>query len=219
MGISVLFWDWMTKHIDNPDEGYKQLHLTMVKKVQKYLKPSDQVLDYGCATGSTALEIAGQVKWVQGIDISSKMIAIANGRAARQGFQNINFTRATIFSRELEKGSFDVILASGILHLLRNRSKAIQRINELLKPGGWFVSSTACMGEDKTIPTVINRLLLIPTWIGIFPYFRFLDISELEASIAREKFQIVETETLFFSTTHDDPYIVARFIAANKPHG
>lgn len=178
MGISVLFWDWMTKHIDNPDEGYKQLHLTMVKKVQKYLKPSDQVLDYGCATGSTALEIAGQVKWVQGIDISSKMIAIANGRAARQGFQNINFTRATIFSRELEKGSFDVILASGILHLLRNRSKAIQRINELLKPGGWFVSSTACMEEDKTIPAVINRLLLIPTWIGIFPYFRFLDISE-----------------------------------------
>ena len=74
----------------------------------------------------------------------------------------------------------------------------------------------ACMGEDKTIPTVINTILFIPSRIGIFPILRFLEVSKLEQSIIRGKFQIVETETLYFDPTHDLPYIVARFIAARK---
>jgi 2-polyprenyl-3-methyl-5-hydroxy-6-metoxy-1,4-benzoquinol methylase len=61
--------------------------------------------------------------------------------------------QATIFDTRLKEETFDVILAFGILHLLKDFPKAIRRINELLKPGGWFISSTACMGKDKTIPT------------------------------------------------------------------
>lgn len=109
-----------------------------------------------------------------------------------------------------------MILAFSILHLLKDPPKAIHRINELLRPGGVCVSSTACMGDDKTIPTLMNSILFIPSRIGIFPYLRFLEISELEQSITQAKFQIVETETLLFSPTSDPTYIIARFIAAKK---
>jgi len=211
-----MFWDMLAKNFDEQSEGYKQVHIKTVENAKKYLNAGDLVLDYGCATGTTAIEIADHVKEIHGIDISSKMIDAARRKVAERKIQNIDFAQATIFDKRSTKESFDVVLALGILHLLKDPPKAIQRIYELLKPGGWFVSLTACMGEDKTIPTVINTILFIPSRIGIFPILRFLEVSKLEQSIIRGKFQIVETETLYFDPTHDLPYIVARFIAARK---
>ena len=216
MNISAMFWDRLANNFDEQEGQYKHTHLKTVENVTKYLNANDLVLDYGCATGKTACEIAGQVKEVRGIDFSSKMIAAAKRNAAERKIQNTDFTQATIFDQRLKQESFDVILAFGILHLLKDPSQAIQRINKLLKPGGWFVSSTACMGDDETIPTVINNILFIPSRIGIFPYLRFLKISELEHSITHGKFQIVETETLTFGPTDDQAYIIARFVAAKK---
>ena len=221
MNISAKFWDALANNFDEQEGRYKHAHLKTVENAKKYLNASDLVLDYGCATGTTAIEVAGQVKAIQGIDLSPKMIAAAKRRAAEQKIQNVDFAQATIFDKRLEKEAFDVILAFGILHLLKDLLKAIQRINELLKPGGVFVSSTACMGDDKTIPTLMNRILFIPSRIGILPYLRFLKIPDLEHSITQGKFEIVETETLTFTASPPpgQTYIVARFIAAKKVAG
>ena len=216
MNISAMFWDRLANNFDEQEGRYKHAHIKTVENAKKYLNASDLVLDYGCATGTTAFELADQVKEIHGIDISSKMIAAAKRKAAERKIQNIDFTQATVFDKGLKKESFDVILAFGILHLLKDPPKAIQRINELLKPGGVFVSSTACMGDHETIPTLMNRILFIPSRIGILPYLRFLKIPDLEHSITQGKFQIVETETLTFSPTSDRTFIVARFIAAKK---
>jgi ubiquinone/menaquinone biosynthesis C-methylase UbiE len=218
MNISAWFWDSLANSFDEQEGRYKHAHLKAVENAKKYLNASDLVLDYGCATGTTAFEIAGQVKAIRGIDISSKMIAAAKRRAAERQIQDVDFAQATIFDKRLKEEAFDVILALGILHLLKDPPKAIQRIYKLLKPGGRFVSSTACMGDDKTIPTVMNRILFIPSRIGIFPYLRFLEVPYLERSITQGKFQIVETETLTFSANPapGQAYIVARFIAAKK---
>jgi len=105
-------------------------------------------LDFGCATGIKTLELAGDVREIQGIDISPKMVAAAKRNAVKREVQNVNFAQATIFERRFEEEAFDVILAFGILHLLKNLPQALQRINELLKPGGWFISSTACIGDS-----------------------------------------------------------------------
>jgi 2-polyprenyl-3-methyl-5-hydroxy-6-metoxy-1,4-benzoquinol methylase len=42
-----------------------------------------------------------------------------------------------------------VILAFHVLHLLEDTQEVVQRMHELLKPGGLFVSATACMGEKS----------------------------------------------------------------------
>jgi 2-polyprenyl-3-methyl-5-hydroxy-6-metoxy-1,4-benzoquinol methylase len=216
MNISALFWNRLASNYDEQEEQYQQLHTTVVENAKKYLNASDSVLDYGCATGTKAFDLAGQVKEIHGIDISPKMIAAAKRKAAEQNVQNIDFAQATIFDKRLKNESFDVTLAFGILHLLKDPPKAIQRVNELLKPGGWFVSSTACIGEDETVPTLINRILFIPSRMGIFPHLRFLKIPELERAITRKKFQIVETETLAFAPTYDQTFIVGLFVAAQK---
>jgi 2-polyprenyl-3-methyl-5-hydroxy-6-metoxy-1,4-benzoquinol methylase len=216
MNISAKFWDQAAKNFEQQEEQDPQMHIKNVENAIKYLDASDLVLDFGCATGRKALELAEYVNQILGIDISPKMVAAAKRNAAERKIQNVDFAQATIFDKQFQKESFDATLAFGILHLLKDPSKAIQRINELLKPGGWFISSTACMGDDKIIPTVMNSLLFVPGRLGIFPYLRFLKIPELEQSITNGKFQIVETETLTFRPTNDPAYIVGRFIAAKK---
>jgi 2-polyprenyl-3-methyl-5-hydroxy-6-metoxy-1,4-benzoquinol methylase len=98
-----------------------------------------------------------------------------------------------------------VILAFSILHLLEDTEESMQKINELLKPGGIFISATPCMREKKTF---IGMLLFLLGKLRIIPYTRFLKFSELEDLIANGKFQIIKTEDL-----HDTPpnyFVVAK---------
>ena len=68
----------------------------------------------------------------------------------------------------------------------------MQRMNELLKPGGLIISATPCMGEK----IFLCILLSLVSKIGLIPKIRSFKISELEDSIANGNFEIVETECL-----------------------
>ena len=199
MNKSEKFWDRLSKNYDErtKDKTYKKtLEIT-----KKHIKPNDIVLDYACATGLYSIELAGNVKEIHGIDISSKMIETAKRKAGK----NVNFAKATIFEKYGEE-TFNVILAFNILHLLEEPQKVMQRINELLKSGGLFISVTSCLGE-KTFLRIIAFLL---SKIGIIPYLKILKIPELEELVANGNFQIVETETLYHISS--DYFIVARKI-------
>ncbi|MDD1680035.1 MAG: class I SAM-dependent methyltransferase [Methanoregula sp.] len=204
-----MFWDMVSNDFDNQaraeENRGEQTHLKTVKNTKKYLKVSDHVLDYGCATGTVALEIVNNVKEVHGIDISSKMIEAANKKAAEHNTGKLDFVQTTIFDDRLKRESFDVILAFNILHFSEDTEKVMQRIHELLKPGGLFFSATPCLGENKSCLSV---LLSLVTKTGIIPPMRFYKISELKDSVSRRNFQIVETECLVPNPT--EYYIVAR---------
>ena len=83
-------------------------------------------------------------------------------------------------------------LSEKINNLLENNDKIMQRINLLLKQGGYFISLTPCLGEKKFLGT----LSLLGHKIGILPYIRSFKINELEKSIADSNFHIVESKCL-----------------------
>lgn len=196
MNRSEKFWDKLSKKYDKRAKNDKTYNKTL-EITKKHLKSSDIVLDYACATGLYSIELAGNVKEIHGIDISSKMIETAKRKAGERKIENIDFAQTTIFDERYRRESFDVILALNIMLYFEDTQKVMQRINELLKPGGLIISSTACLGEKKTF---LSILLSIPIFlsikIGILPYLRFLKIPELEDSITKDNFQIVETEIL-----------------------
>jgi SAM-dependent methyltransferase len=92
-----------------------------------------------------------------------------------------------------EPRSFDVILAFNILHLLRDLPQVTQRINDLLRPGGLFISSTPCLG-GKWAP--LNVFLLLLSKVGLVPYLTPFKPAELEDLVVDGGFQIVEMESL-----------------------
>jgi 2-polyprenyl-3-methyl-5-hydroxy-6-metoxy-1,4-benzoquinol methylase len=121
----------------------------------------------------------------------------------------------------VESVVLDVILAIGILHLLNDRRQTMKRINELLKPGGFFLSSTACKGESAAIPTVMNGICSILSFTGMFPYLNFPYVAELEREIVDSRFRLERSESYSFGTVDKAPpsagsYIIAHFVSAVK---
>lgn len=147
MNKSEKFWDKMANYYDRVEKKDELTYIKIIEKTKKYLKINDVVLDYGCGTGLISNEIADNVKVIHAIDISSKMIEIAKKKADGRKIENIDYAHSTIFDERYKRCSFDVILVFYILHLLEDPHKVMQRINELLKPGGLIISATPCMGE------------------------------------------------------------------------
>ena len=103
---------------------------------------------FGCGTGSTAIHHAPHVKHINAIDISANMIEIAQSKASKAGIENINFTHGTLTDLNTADASIDVVLGLSILHLLPDYQTTINEVARILKPGGIFVSSTACLGNS-----------------------------------------------------------------------
>ncbi len=203
MNKSEKFWDRMSKNFDDQEKADDKVFV----RARKYLNRSDTVLDYACATGMYTLEAAGHVKEIHGIDQSSKMIEVAKRNADERKAENVTFRQATIFDGSHPEESYDVILAFNILHLLQEIPEVVRRINELLKPGGLFISASACLGENGVF---VGTLITLLGKTGLVPQVNLFKSSELKAFITGGDFQIVELEKITDSVSHY--FIVARKI-------
>lgn len=193
------FWDKASKNYDRTEERFEYIHSKSRENAKKYLNGSNIVLDYGCGTGTTSCEIAHLVKEIHAIDISSKMIEIAKEKAAASKVENINFMQTDIFDTRYKKESFDVILAFNMLHTVAKPQVVLQKIYELLKPEGLFISVTPClrdrMGFFVNIQIQLVRLLCK---IGVIPIpIRRLKSSDLDDLVVNEGFQTIDTEKIY----------------------
>lgn len=205
MDRSEKFWERRASEYDRDEEKYEQTYHETIESTRTHLSPGDVVLDYACGTGIITNQIAHSVKEVHAIDISSKMIDVAQREADERGIENVHYARSTIFEASYEQRAFDVILAFNILHLLEDTRGVVQRISELLKPGGLFISATPCMGEKKSL---LSGMFFLLSKTGIAPYIRFPTFSELEGLIAGGDLQIIETRDLH--QTPPNYFIVAK---------
>jgi len=163
------------------------------------------MLDFACGTGITTIELAPSVQHVMAIDLSDEMIRVAKGKATLNGIDNITFKATTIENTDLENASFDVITAFNVLHGLDDVERSINRIRTLLKEGGFFLSVTDCLGEKRTIKTilyaVLSRLCLIPK---VSSFSR----TDLVSMITSKGFTVIEEKNLYPSPPNY--YLAAR---------
>ncbi|GGG59436.1 class I SAM-dependent methyltransferase [Paenibacillus radicis (ex Gao et al. 2016)] len=204
MNKSERFWDKTASQYDQMEQTDQDTYLQLIQRTSSHLNINDMLLDYGCGTGLIANEIASDVKTIHAIDISSNMIAIAEKKANERNLTNINYAHALIFDERFTKGSFDVILAFHVLHLLEDEHIVLQRINELLKPGALFISATPCVGEKK----VLGRFLHFAGKIGVMPSIKSFKIPHLIDTIEKGNFSIVEAD--YLKKCSQEYFIVAR---------
>ena len=84
-----------------------------------------------------------------------------------------------------EAESLDGVCAYSILHLVEDRPAALEQIFRLLKPGGFFVSSTVCLGESW-VP--YGPLIGAMRLIGKAPMVQIFDKHTLEDEIRESGF-------------------------------
>lgn len=95
--------------------------------------------------------------------------------------------RAAIDDLELPESAYDVVLALSVLHLLADRDPVIAKVHRALRPGGVFVTSTACLGDTMGY---IRWVAPLGRVLGLFPLLRVFTTKELVQSLAAAGFGI-----------------------------
>ncbi|VEP14739.1 conserved hypothetical protein [Hyella patelloides LEGE 07179] len=187
MTTSTKFWDKIAEKYSKQPIADEASYQKKLKVTQDYFKPNMEVLELGCGTGGTAIIHAPYVKHIRAIDISANMIAIAKSKAEEQDIDNVTFEQLTIEELEAEANTYDVVLGLSILHLLENKEEAIAKVYQMLKPGGIFVTSTACIGDSMSWFKLIAP---IGKALGFFPLVRVFTTQHLIESLTDGGFAI-----------------------------
>jgi len=187
MNQPTRFWDRIAERYARTPVADEAAYQKKLLVTRGYLRPDMEVFEFGCGTGSTAIAHAPYVKHIRATDISAKMIEIAQGKADAGKVENVTFEQATLDDLDVPDGSFDIVMGHSILHLLENKEDAMAKVHRLLKPGGIFVSSTACLGDTMKIFKVIGP---IGKFLGLIPLVKVFTVKDLEDSLTDADFEI-----------------------------
>jgi len=187
MQTSARFWDRVAKRYSRQPVADESAYQKKLQVTRDYLRPDMTVLEFGCGTGSTALVHAPHVRHIRAIDISSKMIEIAQSKADAEDIRNVAFETLTIEQLDVPGESLDAVLGLSVLHLLENKEEAIAKVHSILKPSGIFVSSTACLGDTMKWFKLIGP---IGHFLGLIPVVRIFSVQDLVDSLTSAGFEI-----------------------------
>lgn len=208
MQNAMKFWDGIApKYAKSPIRDMDAYEYSL-GRTRSYLKETDQVLELGCGTGSTALKLAGDVAEITATDLSDAMLDVGRTKARAGGTGNVRFERADV--SEAPDGPYDVVMALNLLHLLEDTDAALAGVSRRLKPGGLFISKTPC-GPGKGAPLKYRLMLLVlplMQMLGKAPYVKFMSSGDWDAAIIAAGFKIVETGN--YPANPPSRYIVAR---------
>lgn len=187
MAPSPKFWDRIAARYAKRPVADAAAYEQKLEVTRAHLRPDMAVLEFGCGTGSTAIAQAPYVNQIRAIDISSKMIGIARTRAAAANVDNVRFEVSAFEDVEAPDQSFDAVMGHSILHLLEDRNAAIAKVHRLLKPGGVFVSSTACLGDTMAFFKVVGP---VGHFLGLLPLVKVFTTAALIDGLTAAGFEI-----------------------------
>lgn len=79
------------------------------------LRPSDIVLDMGCAEGLISFEVAKYVRHVDGVEIAPYRVERAISHGRDKGIKNVSFKAGSVTNFDVLSKSYDVILFLGVM--------------------------------------------------------------------------------------------------------
>jgi ubiquinone/menaquinone biosynthesis C-methylase UbiE len=185
------FWDRHAKGYAKRPVADEAAYQKKMKVTQDYLRPDMDVLEFGCGTGTTALIHTPFVRHIRAIDISGKMLEIARAKAEAGDIKNVTFERASIEELAAADATYDAVMGHSILHLLEDKKSAIASAHRMLKLGGVFITSTACLGGMTPALRVMLRVILpVGRLSGLLPLVKFFTEGELERDLTEAVFRI-----------------------------
>jgi ubiquinone/menaquinone biosynthesis C-methylase UbiE len=202
---NAAFWNKAAPKYAKDAIGDMPAYEETLDRMREILQPHHRVLELGCGTGSTALELADSVDRYIATDVASKMVEIAQEKLTEQSPQNLSF--AVQDAGVMTSGSNDVVLALNLLHLLPDLENTLAEIYKALPSGGLLISKTGLLKDGLWLLPLVIPLMRA---IGKAPFVRSLSGKSLIVLLENAGFEV--TEKLVQSG------IVPRvFIVAQKP--
>ncbi|WP_232688256.1 class I SAM-dependent methyltransferase [Halobacterium zhouii] len=101
------------------------------------LSPGDTVVDLGCGTGANLphlRERVGSGGRVVGVDLTPGMLAEAERRVEREGWENVHLVRGDAANPPVD--DVDAVLGSFVVGMLDDPASAVERWTDCLNPDG-----------------------------------------------------------------------------------
>lgn len=204
---SSRFWDKRSEVYDQQVlKVYENAYKKTIKRSIPFLHPEDSMLEIGCGTGNATIPLSDYVKKITAIDISEAMMSQAAEKAKKKGKDNITFRQKDLLELSIEPESYDVVTAYNVLLYMKDQEKVLEKIYEILKPGGIFLSATDCLGRN------LSRDAIEKFWkskLHLRPYVAFDTPVSLMRKIQKKGFLVLELVNL-----HRNPPNI--FIVAQK---
>ena len=202
------FWDRVSRKyaassIDDM-AGYER----SLERTANYLRATDQILEIGCGTGTSAIHLAPRTGQILATDFSGRMLEAARKKASTAGIENITFEKAAAGEPRFQGHEFDAILAFNILHLVPELDAVLASMRSSLKPGGLLISKTPCLGDMNPL----IRWIMLPAMraVGRAPYVNSLTAAKLELVIEKAGFEIIERGYHGSKGKDARPFLVAK---------
>jgi len=183
------FWNRIADRYSRSPVADPEAYNRKLDRTRDLLRPDMRVLEVGCGTGSTALALAPHAAEIHATDISEQMIAIARSKAERAEIGTVRFSVLGLDDLDPADGPYDMVLAHNLLHLVPRWRDALVTLRGLLKPGGLYVSTTACLGDDYAW---MRPFVPIGRALGFMPRVAFFRQTALEAAMEAAGFAIQE---------------------------
>jgi ubiquinone/menaquinone biosynthesis C-methylase UbiE/NAD-dependent dihydropyrimidine dehydrogenase PreA subunit len=160
--FSYIFMKILEKRAERYDYGINILsggHARRTKEeiVKTFVNPGITMLDIGCGTGELAIEAARAGATVTGIDISEKMLAVAQKRVEENNLKaRITLREASVVEMDslFLENTFDLVTATLVLSELSSveRTWVLNEVYRVLKPSGTFV-----LADEVRPQNLVNR--------------------------------------------------------------
>jgi ubiquinone/menaquinone biosynthesis C-methylase UbiE len=208
--IECGLFDFMANNI-----GIKVLHPGGYEATEKicpvsYLTENSYVLDLACGTGTTSFYLAKKFNCkVTGIDISPSLIEVANKELGKFGNkQKVDFKVADAFKMPFPDNTFDFVIAQAFFILVNDKTKALEEIYRVLKPGGyigslelsWFKTPPKEVYDEILIKTCTNfvpRMVKLEEWEEFFKSRKLTHIKTIKNPMPSGMLQMLKAEGIF----------------------
>jgi uncharacterized membrane protein YbaN (DUF454 family)/ubiquinone/menaquinone biosynthesis C-methylase UbiE len=128
------FWDVFAPIYDLVQNNMNRKSFFGVVQAVRELTPVDAiVLECAAGTGEISIAIADKAKHILCTDMSEKMLNIAEKKAKKRDIGNISFDKRSIYDIGEADNSFDVVIASQVLHLLDNPELAAAELRRVAR--------------------------------------------------------------------------------------
>ncbi len=159
-------------HLFNPeraaflisDERKKELNPDVILK-KLPMKPENHIAEIGCGTGFFTVPLAKHLTKGKliAMDIQPQMLEMAKARAAEAGVTNVEFAASQEFEFPAPKSSIDGAFIALVLHESEDRAMFLNKVKEILKPGGWVAIIEWVKEKTDGGPPVAERMSLSET--------------------------------------------------------
>jgi len=139
-------------------------HKMILQLVEEYVPSKEAlILDVGCGPGMLAKDLAIKGYKGSGLDTSNMMIRLSKDLFKQLKKEDWNFLVGDVEKTEFKKGTFDCVIASGVIEYMLEDMKMLNEMNRILKPGGYLIINISNkLGYASSLNILTNLIKRIP---------------------------------------------------------